>query len=327
MKELYPEIEAYNTGFLAVSNTHSIYFEESGNPKGIPVVHLHGGPGAASSPKNRQNYDAKKYRIVLFDQRGCGQSTPQGELSENTTADLIEDMEKLRQHLKIEKWVVSGGSWGSTLALAYAQTYPEYVMALFVRGIFLAREKEVAWSHDAHGAASLFPDLYEPYRDFIPQDKRDNFPQAYLDILNGDDYELKKQAAITHLTWEGGVSKMEFRLQEEAQEKLENPPEEKEETDFDFLITLSKMLNHYTVNNFFMEDGALLKNIDKIQDIPGVIIQGRYDVVCPVQSAWELHKAWPKSELVIVPDCGHSGSEPPTVDAIIHATNKIANWF
>ncbi len=323
MKDLYPEIEAYNTETLKVSAIHTIYFEESGNKNGIPVIHLHGGPGSGCSPKNRQNYNPNKYRIILFDQRGCGQSTPQGELQENTTPNLIEDIEKLRKHLNINTWVVSGSSWGSTLAIAYAEKYPQYVKTLFIRGVFLATQKEADWTQKPDGAASFFPDKYEPYKNFIPKNEQNNLPLAYLKRLTGNNYELAKQAAINHLTWEGSLLKMEYRAKKEALEKESalNPTEE--ETDYDFLITLSKILNHYTVNNFFINEGELLKNAHKLKNIPVIIIQGRYDMFCPLKTAWKLHNILNNSKLIIVSDAGHSGSEPETVDAIINATDEI----
>ena len=327
MRSLYPEIENYNSGFLKVSNLHNIYYEESGNPKGIPVVHLHGGPGACSSPKNRQNYNPEKYRIILFDQRGCGQSTPFGELAENTTPHLIEDIEKLRKHLNIKSWVVSGRSWGSTLAIAYAENYPGKVRALFIGGVFLGEKDNINWLENPNGAASLFPDLYDPFKKYIPKTEQNKLTSAYYNKLNSSNFETQKQAAINHLTWEGGISKMEFRIQEEDEEKSKNPPEEKEETDYNFLITLSKIETHYMINNLFMEEKELIQNAYKIKNIPGIIIHGRYDMVCPMDNAWKLHKHWEKSELIIVPDCGHSGSEPPTVNEIINATDKIATWF
>ena len=261
MKELYPEIEAFNTEFLEVSDIHTIYYEESGNPKGIPIVHLHGGPGACSSPKNRQNYNPDKYRIILFDQRGCGQSTPQGELEENTTPHLIEDMEKLRKYLNIDKWVVSGGSWGSTLAIAYAEKYPNNVKALFIRGVFLATKQAVNWLHSPAGAAVLFPDTFKPYQNFIPENERNNMPLAYYNRLTSNDYETRKQAAITQLTWEESISKMEFRIKEDEDEKAKNPPEEEKETDYNFLITLAKVENHYNINSFFMAENSLFQEL------------------------------------------------------------------
>lgn len=333
LTELFPEVEPYNTGMLPVSDIHTIYFEESGNQKGIPVVHLHGGPGAASTPKNRQSYNPDKYRIIIYHQRACGFSTPQGELTENTTQHLIEDMEKLRKHLGIEKWVVSGRSWGSTLGILYAQNYPERVMALFIGGVFLATQQEARWMHSENGAASFFPDLYADYRDYIPTDEQSNLAKAYLTRVTNGNVESQIEATLSHMVWEGGLLKMEYRLKEEEaekeREKLENPPaEEAEEAeDYSFLITLSKLLNYYAVNHHFLEDGAIAKNFHKLKGIPGIIIQGRYDMFCPVKTAWDLHKNWPESELIIIPDGGHSSSEPPTQEAILKATEKIADWF
>ncbi|KAK1268560.1 Proline iminopeptidase [Acorus gramineus] len=280
-RELYPPIEPYSSGFLKVSDLHTVYWEQSGNPSGHPVVFLHGGPGAGTSPNNRRFFDPEFYRIILFDQRGAGKSTPHACLEENTTWDLIKDIEKLREHLDIPKWQVFGGSWGSTLALAYSQTHPDKVTGLVLRGIFLLRKKELDWFYEG-GAASIFPDAWESFRDFIPENERDNFISAYDKRLNSDD------------------------LQTQAFARIEN---------------------HYFVNRgFFPTESFLLDNIEKIRHIRTIIVQGRYDVCCPMMSAWDLHKAWPEAELKVVPNAGHSANEP-AVGAELIAANEMHKNF
>ncbi|MED7820377.1 MULTISPECIES: prolyl aminopeptidase [unclassified Francisella] len=310
---LYPDIEPYNEEFLKVSEIHTIYFEECGNPTGKPVVFIHGGPGGGISPGARQYFNPEKYRIVLVDQRGCGKSTPFAELRENTTSDLINDFETIRKKLKIDRWMIFGGSWGSTLGLAYAQAHPEVVTELVLRGIFLGRRKEIAWLYQ-HGASEVFPDMWEHYIAPIPQELRGDFLVAYHKLLTGDNEELKRKAAKAWSIWEGSTSKL--YIDDESIERFAGE---------DFSLAFARIENHFFINQLFLEEAQLLKNAHKIRNIPGVIVQGRYDMVCPTASAWDLHKAWPEAKLEIIPDAGHSATEPGIIDALVKATNDFAN--
>jgi proline iminopeptidase len=309
----YPEIEPNRTGMLKVSRVHDIYYEESGNPRGKPVVFVHGGPGGGTEPNHRRYFDPRRYRIILFDQRGCGQSTPHASLQDNTTWHLVEDMEKLRSHLRIESWQVFGGSWGSTLALAYAESHPERVTELVLRGIFLVRQREIDWFYQA-GANAIFPDAWEAYEAEIPKAERHDFVSAYYKRLTSKDPELRRRAAVAWSVWEGRTSKLipESKFIEHFGEA-------------DFALAFARIECHYFINKcFFKEDGQLLKNVDSIRHIPAVIVQGRYDMCCPLQSAWDLHKAWPESELMIVPDAGHSAGEPGISRGLVAATDRFA---
>lgn len=309
---LYPDIEPYNEEFLKVSEIHTIYFEECGNPTGKPVVFIHGGPGGGISPGARQYFNPEKYRIVLVDQRGCGKSTPFAELRENTTSDLINDFETIRKKLKIDRWMIFGGSWGSTLGLAYAQAHPEVVTELVLRGIFLGRRKEIAWLYQ-HGASEVFPDMWEHYIAPIPQELRGDFLAAYHKLLTGDNEELKRKAAKAWSIWEGSTSKL--YIDDESIERFAGE---------DFSLAFARIENHFFINQLFLEEAQLLKNAHKIRNIPGVIVQGRYDMVCPTASAWDLHKAWPEAKLEIIPDAGHSATEPGIIDALVKATDDFA---
>ncbi|AEE88152.1 Proline iminopeptidase [Francisella cf. novicida Fx1] len=310
---LYPEIEPYNQEFLKVSDIHTIYFEECGNPNGKPALFIHGGPGGGIQPSYRQYFNPDKYRVILVDQRGCGKSTPFAELKENTTQDLIEDFEKIRKKLNIDKWMLFGGSWGSTLGLAYAQAYPEVVTELVLRGIFLGREKELSWLYQ-HGASMVFPDMWEKYIEPIPVEQRKDFISAYYSILTGDDEELKQKAAIAWSVWEASTSKLFV-----DKKSIDRYGEDK------FSLAFARIECHYFKNKLFIEEAQLLKEADKIKDIPGVIVQGRYDMVCPAVSAWDLHKVWPKAELDIIADAGHSISEPGILEALVRATDKFTD--
>ncbi|AVC43514.1 prolyl aminopeptidase [Francisella tularensis subsp. novicida] len=310
---LYPEIEPYNQEFLKVSDIHTIYFEECGNPNGKPALFIHGGPGGGIQPSYRQYFNPDKYRVILVDQRGCGKSTPFAELRENTTQDLIEDFEKIRKKLNIDKWMLFGGSWGSTLGLAYAQAYPEVVTELVLRGIFLGREKELSWLYQ-HGASMVFPDMWEKYIEPIPVEQRKDFISAYYSILTGDGEELKQKAAIAWSVWEASTSKLFV-----DKKSIDRYGEDK------FSLAFARIECHYFKNKLFIEEAQLLKEADKIKDIPGVIVQGRYDMVCPAVSAWDLHKVWPVAELNIVADAGHSISEPGILEALVRATDKFAD--
>lgn len=312
MRDFYPEISPFNQGRLKVSEMHEIFFEEAGNPEGQPVVFLHGGPGGGISPDHRRYFDPKHYRVVLFDQRGCGQSTPFAELEGNTTWDLVDDIEKLRRHLKIERWIVFGGSWGSTLSLTYAISHPDRVQALILRGIFLCRPSEIKWFYQ-EGASHLFPDFWQTYRDLIPPQERGDFVKAYHKRLTSEDETVRLAAARTWSQWEMATSYL--HVKREAVEDMEDPAR---------ALPFARIEAHYFINNaFFKTDNWLLENVGQIRHIPGVIVQGRYDVVCPATSAWELHRAWPESDLQIIPDAGHSAAEPGIRSALIKATDKF----
>jgi len=312
---LYPPIEPFRTGFLRVSSVHEIYFEESGNPDGKPAVFLHGGPGGGTDPKMRTFFDPKVYRIVLFDQRGCGRSRPHANLVDNTTWHLVEDMEKLREHLGIKRWLVFGGSWGSTLALAYAETHPDQVTELVLRGIFLLRKWEIDWFYQRpDGAGALFPDLWEKYVATIPRAERSDMVRAYYRRLTSDDPQTMRQAAKTWSIWEGATSFL--RLNPDYVAKFQED---------DYAAAFARIECHYFINNgFFATDNQLIEQVGKIRKIPAVIVQGRYDVVCPVKSAWDLHCAWPEADLRIVPDAGHSAFEPGNIHELISATDRFA---
>ncbi|OKH23261.1 prolyl aminopeptidase [Hydrococcus rivularis NIES-593] len=314
MRELYPPIEPYNEGKLKVSDLHTIYFEQTGNPQGKPIIFLHGGPGGGIDPTYRQYFDPQQWRIVLFDQRGCGKSTPHAELQENTTWDLVGDIEKLREHLGIEKWVVFGGSWGSTLSLAYSQTHPQRCQGLILRGIFLLRKKELFWFYQ-EGASNIFPDAWEEYLKPIPPEERGDLISAYYKRLISEDEEIRMQAARAWSIWEASTSKL-FQSEDLIQKFGENQ----------FADAFARIECHYFVNGgFFKSENQLLENIDRIRHIPAVIVQGRYDVVCPMITAWELHKAWQEAEFIVVPDAGHSMTEPGIRSALLDATDKFAN--
>jgi len=311
MTELYPEIEAYNSGFLKVSELHTLYYEEAGNPAGKPVVFLHGGPGGGLMDNYRRYFNPAKWRIVLFDQRGCGKSMPFAELIENSTWELVADMEKLRSHLSIEQWAVFGGSWGSTLGLAYAITHPTSCLELFLRGIFLLRKKEIDWFYQ-QGCSRIFPDLWEAYLEPIPEDERHDMVAAYYRRLTSSDASVRKEAAIAWSTWEGSTLKL-----------LADPATSEKFGQDEFADAFARIECHYFTNKgFFSEDNFLLNNIDKIRNLKTVIVHGRYDVICPLENAWELHRAFPEAELHIIPDAGHSLSETGITAKLIEYTDK-----
>jgi proline iminopeptidase len=311
-RTFYPPIEPYNTGRLRVSPLHEVYFEESGNPKGKPVIFVHGGPGGGTDPKQRRFFDPAAYRIVLFDQRGCGKSTPHACVEENTTWHLVEDMETLRRHLGIERWQVFGGSWGSTLALAYAQKHPERVTELVLRGIFLLRKQEIHWFYQ-HGASVLFPDAWEDFLAPIPPEERGNLLQAYHRRLMGEDARVRQEAARAWSVWEARTSYL-----------LPNAATISHFGEDEFSLAFARIETHYFVNGAFLRsDSQLLEDVPRIRHIPGVIVQGRYDIPCPVESAWALHKAWPEAELKIIPDAGHAAAEPGITAALVEATDRF----
>ncbi|MEP6925053.1 MAG: prolyl aminopeptidase [Pyrinomonadaceae bacterium] len=315
MKELYPELQPFETGMLPVSELHTIYYERCGNPDGLPIVFLHGGPGGGITESYRRFFDPAAYNIVLFDQRGSGKSTPHAELEGNTTWDIVADIERLREKFGIEKWIVFGGSWGSTLALTYAETHPMRVSGLILRGIFLCRPSELSWFYQ-QGASQIFPDFWEPYRDAIPENERGDMMQAYYKRMTSDDEKTRLDACRAWSVWEGSTSKLypDTAL-------IDHFAGDKES------LALARIECHYFVNNcFFPTDNYLLENIEKIRHIPTVIVQGRYDVVCPATSAWNLHKAFPESSLTIVPAAGHSVSEPGITSALVEATDKIRDF-
>jgi proline iminopeptidase len=313
-RTLYPEIEPYRTGRMPVSGGHDLYFEESGNPKGKPVIFLHGGPGGGTEAKHRRYFDPGAYRIILLDQRGCGRSTPFASLEHNTTWDLVADIEALRKLLEIETWQVFGGSWGSTLALAYAETHPERVTELVLRGIFLLRKLEIDWFYQ-EGCSYMFPDAWEEYRDHIPADERKDMLRAYYKRLTSDDSKVRQEAARIWSQWEGRTSCL--LPNEELIEKTGSD---------EFSLAFARIECHYFMHHGWLEnEKALLApaNISKLKNIPGVIVQGRYDVVCPPKSAWDLHKAWPEADLKIVRDAGHSAAEPGIVHELVSATDRF----
>ncbi|CAL4894326.1 unnamed protein product [Urochloa decumbens] len=315
-KDLYPLVEPYDTGFLKVSDVHTLYYEQSGNPHGHPVVFLHGGPGAGTSPGNRRFFDPEFYRIVLFDQRGAGRSTPHACLEQNTTWDLVADIEKLREHLDIPEWQVFGGSWGSTLALAYSQAHPEKVTGIVLRGIFLLRKKELDWFYEG-GAAAIFPDAWEPFRDFIPEEERNCFIAAYSKRLTSSDPTVQIEAAKRWTMWEMMTAHL-----------IQNNDNVKRGEDDKFSLAFARIENHYFVNKGFLSsDSYLLDNVDKIRHIKAFIVQGRYDVCCPMMSAWDLHKAWPEAEFKVVPDAGHSANEVGIAAELRSATEKLRDML
>jgi len=313
MAQPYPPIEPYRTHRLKVSALHEIYVEECGNPNGRAVVFIHGGPGGGCEPWHRQFFDPKRYRIVLFDQRGCGRSTPYAELRENTTWDLVADMEQIRRTLGIEQWVVFGGSWGSTLGLAYAESHPGHTRALVLRGIFLLRPEEIHWFYQ-EGASWIFPDAWEHYLEPIPQSERGDLVAAYHRRLTSENAAVRREAARAWSTWEGTTSKLVQSEDMVARYSNEN-----------FAEAFARIECHYFINGgFFRNPNQLLEDVPKIRHIPGVIVQGRYDVVCPMKSAWDLHRAWPEATLSVIGDAGHAASEAGTLNRLIEAADHFA---
>lgn len=313
-RSLYPVIEPYDAGFLQVSPVHRIYYEQCGNPDGKPALVLHGGPGGGISPFLRRGHDPKRYRIILFDQRGCGQSTPYAELAENTTWDLVADIETLRQHLGIDRWQVVGGSWGSTLALAYAITHRLHVTELIVRGIFAVRTAEVRWFYQS-GASFLYPDAFDRYLAPIPETERDDLLAAYYQRLTNGDAANQLEAAKAWSAWEGAALSL-----------IPDPEREASFAEEETAVALARLECHYFMNGgFFAHDGWLLDQAAALKGVPGEIIQGRYDLVTPMQTAHDLAKRWPDATFTIVPDAGHSGVEPGIADATVRATDRFAS--
>ncbi len=308
---LFPEIEPSEKGFLEVSSIHNIYWERSGNPNGKKILIIHGGPGGGSQPRYRRYFNPEKFDIIQFDQRGCGLSKPFSELKENTTLDLIKDIEKLREKLKIDKWHLFGGSWGSTLSLIYAIEHPSRVLSLTLRGIFLCRSFELSWFYQ-YGASEIFPDEYEKYISVIPETSRNNLIKAFYEYLTSENIQLRKKASMAWTRWELSTSHLYKK------EITMNPDSENSFSD-----AFARIECHYFINNIFLDDNYILNSINKIKLIPTTIIQGRYDVVCPVRSAWDLHKKLKNSKLIIVPDSGHSMSERGITKELIKATNNL----
>ena len=316
MQGLYPRIKPYATHQIEVDPPHILHVEEAGEPDGIPILFVHGGPGAGCLPYHRTFFDPEVYRIILFDQRGCGRSIPHAELEGNNTQTLVQDMERIREFLGIERWILFGGSWGSTLSLVYAETHPEKVMGLILRGIFLCRQQEIDWFYQAGGASKVFPDHWLEFESVIPEKERDNMVAAYYKRLTGKNELARMAAAKAWSKWEGQTSTLH--------------PSNSVVSTFTEPFTamsLSRIECHYFMNNSFLEPNQILNNAHKLADIPGIIVQGRYDIVCPMESAWQLYNAWTDSELHIIPDAGHSASEPGIVDALVRATRQFADKF
>ncbi len=311
-RSYYAPIEPYHQGHLKVSSLHEIYYEESGNPQGKPIVFLHGGPGAGTSPEHRRFFDPAHYRIILFDQRGCGKSRPYASLEENTTWHLVEDMEKLRTHLRINSWIVFGGSWGSTLALSYAITYPHRVDGLILRGIFTMKPYELEFLYK-EGASYLFPEGWEEFVSIIPPKERDDLIAAYYRIVTGDDEELKQKAAVLWTKWEARTNRL-----------IADPELVQKMTEDRYALSFARTETHYFHHRGFLPSpNFFVEQVHKIRQIPTIIVHGRYDLVCPVRSAWELHQEWPEAALYIVPDAGHSATEKGNLHFLIEATDQF----
>ncbi|KGJ71966.1 proline iminopeptidase [Cryobacterium roopkundense] len=317
MRTFYPEIEPYETGMLDVGDGQTLYWEASGNPNGKPAVYLHGGPGGASSAAQRRVFDPEKYRIILFDQRGCGNSTPhasavEADLATNTTWHLVADLETLREHLGIERWLVCGGSWGSTLGLAYAETHPAAVTELVMRGIFTLRPVELDWFYEG-GAAAIYPDLWEAFIAPVPVEERTHLIEAYGRLLNDPDRFVRERAGVAWSTWESSTITL-----------LQEPEKIAHFTEPSFAVAFARIENHFFRNGGWFEPNQLIRDAGKLAEIPGVIIQGRYDMCTPAFTAWDLHKNWPEAEFHLIPDAGHAFDQPGILDAIITATDRFA---
>ncbi len=313
MRSLYPPIKSYVAHTLAVDPPHVLHVEESGNPQGIPIVFVHGGPGAGCEPQHRCFFDPNRYRIVLFDQRGCGKSKPHAELQGNTTQALVADMERIREFLGIDRWVLFGGSWGSTLALVYAQTHPERVRGLILRGIFLCRPWEIRWFYQ-DGASRVFPDYWQEFLQLIPEGERDHMVRAYYKRLTGTDEIARMAAAKAWSVWEGRCATL--HTNRSVVDYFSNPY---------VALSLARIECHYFINDSFLAPNQILRDAEKLSGIPGMIVHGRYDMVCPVSNAWELHQVWPESELRIIGDAGHSAFETGIADALVNATDAMAS--
>jgi len=310
---LYPPLEPFASEHLHVGNGHRLYLEQCGRPSGIPALFLHGGPGAGCASSHRRFFDPIRYRAILFDQRGCGRSTPHAGLEHNDTWSLVADIERIRTHLGVERWLVFGGSWGSTLALAYAQAHPDRVTALVLRGIFLCRPEEIHWFYQ-QGAGWIFPDHWQDFIAPIPESERDDLLAAYYRRLTGDDETVKIAAAKAWSIWEGRCATL-----------LPDAGIREAFADQRLALSLARIESHYFVNQSFLRPKQLLTDAERLADIPGVIVHGRYDLICPLRSAWELHQAWPRADLRIIPDAGHATFEPGIAGALVAATDAFAD--
>jgi proline iminopeptidase len=315
MRTMYPEIEPYRTHRIAVDSRHTLYVEECGNPEGLPVVFLHGGPGAGLAPYHRRFFDPQRYRIVLFDQRGAGRSTPFADLTDNTTWHLVSDIEAIREQMAIERWVVFGGSWGSTLALAYAQTHPERVLGLVLRGIFLCRPEEVRWYYEEGGASWILPEKWRRYAAAIPEEERSHMLEAYWKRLTSDDENVRLRAAKTWGAWEGAGITLE-----------ESPETEASFAAPEVALSLARIEAYYFRQHAFLEPGQLLREVEKLRHIPTTIVHGRYDIICPVKNAFDLAAVWPEADFRVVL-AGHAASEPAIVDVLVQATDRLADRY
>jgi proline iminopeptidase len=313
-RTLYPKIEPYKSGHLDVGDGHSLYWELCGNPQGKPAVFLHGGPGGGSSPDHRRQFDPERYNVLVFDQRGCGKSTPYASLEANTTAHLVADIERLREMAGIDKWLVFGGSWGSTLSIAYAQAHPERVTELVLRGIFLFDQYEVDWLYKEGGASAVYPDKWDDFISLIPEGERGDLVEAYRRRLTSDDPDEQLRAAQAWSAWEGSTVTL---LPSKATIEHFTSPE--------IAIAIARIENHYMANGGWLTEGELLRGADKLRGIPGIIVQGRHDTCTPPKAAWALKKAWPEVDLQIVADGGHLYNEPGILDGLIRATDKFAD--
>ena len=308
--ELYPEIEPYETGMVAVGDGHQVYYELCGNPDGTPAVFLHGGPGIGLSPEHRRFFDPRRYRILLFDQRGCGRSTPLASIEANTTQHLIADIEMFRRRLGVERWVVFGGSWGSTLSLAYAAAHPEACAGLIVRGIWLCRKSDLQWW--LHGIRLIFTEFWDEFAGFLPAAERGDILENYFKRLVDPDPAVHMPAAANWKTYESRIASL---IPKPGSEKPQSPR----------TLAMSRIEAHYMRNNVFLPEGAILDSVPRFRHVPGVIVHGRYDVICPAEGAIALSRAWPEADLTIVPDAGHSALEPGTRKALIAATDRFAD--
>ncbi len=312
MPDLYPDIKPYVTHSLKVDPPHVLHVEEFGNPSGLPVAVVHGGPGAGSEPYQRRFFDPDIYRIVVYDQRGCGKSSPHAELEGNHTQALVEDLERIREHLGIERWVLFGGSWGSTLSLVYAETHPQRVLGLVLRGIFLCRPTEIEWFYQEGGASRIFPDYWQDYLRIIPENERDDLLRAYHRRLTGENELARMAAAKAWSKWEARAASLQ--LNSKIMGHFTAPYT---------ALSLARIECHYFVNNAFLEPGQILANARRLKDIPGYIIHGRYDIVCPLENAYLLHRAWPEAEFQIIGNAGHSATEAGIRSALISATQTL----
>ena len=312
MRTLYPEIEPFKTRSLEVDNRHTLYIEECGNPDGIPALFLHGGPGAGCTPTHRRFFDPKRYRIILFDQRGCGRSAPHADLVDNTITHLIADIETIRRHLNIDRWLVFGGSWGSTLGLAYAEQYTAKILGLILRGIFLCSDQDIHWFYQS-GASRLFPDYWQDYLKPISPEKRNDLVSAYYELLTGPDETKRLEAAVAWSLWEARTATL---LPDAATQKFF--------AQASVALSMARIECHYFINKTFLEPNQLLNDAAALANVPGIIVHGRYDAICPIDQAFALSKVWPRADLVVVPDAGHAATEPGIVHALITATDNFA---